>query len=168
MLKYVFTFSLLLGLISTAYFTATSKIQRPLNLDAVRLGMTLNELEVTFGSPSAQFRNQLTYVFDDASELIVTLRDDTVASAKVKFHVPLKIEDPKMKELTLVQMETSVEDRPSWFFAGKPEEGLIYKITADGTIESLTWVPPFYYTNSQAKQLQALLLDFKNQHLSKM
>ncbi len=74
-----------------------------------------------------------------------------------------------MKQLTLVQMSLADQNEDaSWFFAGKPQEGLIYKITQNGMIESLTWVPPFTYGSNQAKNLQVLLQDFKSQHLSKM
>ena len=98
------------------------------------------------------------------------LRDDVVASAVVKFHGAIKIEDPEIRKLTLVQMAPPdfQNDDTSWFFAGKPSEGLIYKITQNGEIESLTWVPPFTYGSNQAKNLQVLLRDFKNQQLSNL
>lgn len=156
--------------IISAYITAQSKISHQPNLKALRLGMSVQKLEEYFGSATGEDRNLLTYIFDDSSELVVTLRDDLVASAIIKFHKPLKIEDPKLRELTLVQMESSQfnDGRPSWFFAGKPQEGLIYKITADGTIESLTWVPPFSYSNSHPKHLHALLEDFQNQNIENL
>ena len=95
---------------------------------------------------------------------------NVVASAVVKFHGAIKIEDPEIRKLTLVQMAPPdfQNDDTSWFFAGKPSEGLIYKITQNGEIESLTWVPPFTYGSNQAKNLQVLLRDFKNQHLSNL
>ena len=146
-----------------AYRSAKTKIETPLDLHALHLGMTSEELENSFGHPDAQIRNQLIYILEDSSKMIVTLRDDVVASARVEFHHPIKIEDPKMRQLTLVQMEADSinEAEPSWFFAGKPESGLIYKITSHGSIESLTWVPPFTYSRNNPKNLQALMQDFK-------
>lgn len=146
-----------------AYRSAENKIETPLDLQALHLGMTSDELEDKFGHPDAQNRNQLTYILEDSSKMIVTLRDDVVASARVEFHHPIKIEDPKMRQLTLVQMEADSlnEAEPSWFFAGKPESGLIYKITSAGSVESLTWVPPFSYSRNNPKNLQVLLQDFK-------
>ncbi len=168
-MKYVFILLVGAGLLGAAYFNAQTKIHQPLNLVSLKLGMTVDQIESVFGVPSAQNRNQLTYIFEDASEMIITLRDDIVASAIVKFHQPVKIEDPQMRQLTLVQMESdTVSSQPSWFYAGKPEEGLIYKITANGVIESLTWVPPFSYQAKQPKQLQALLRDFQSQNLSNL
>lgn len=156
---------LTLGLIFAAKQFAQNKIERPLNLSELRLGMTLPEIEAAFGTPSAESRNQYTFILDDGSELFITLRDNKISSAKVKFHRTMKIQDPQMKKLTLVQMDSQNFDsnNPSWFFAGKPEEGLIYKITSDGVIESLTWVPPFTYANNRPKHLQALLRDFQSQ-----
>jgi hypothetical protein len=109
-------------------------------------------------------------VLEDSSQLMITLREDVAASAIVKFHRPLRIEDPEIKKLTLVQMSPAdlQNENPSWFYAGKPEEGLIYKITQQGTIESITWVPPFTNNNHQAKNLQVLVRDFKGQHLSNL
>lgn len=169
-MKYGVIFTIIFAVIGLAYFNAQSKMNTPLHLEGLRLGMDTYELRSTFGVPSAQDRNQLTYIFEDGSELTVTLRDEVVASAKVRFHNPLKIEDPQMRELTLVQMESDEYSSrsPSWFFAGKPEEGLIYKITSEGKIESLTWVDPFSYANNRPKNLQALIRDFRTQHLSNL
>lgn len=164
-MKIRLTFITILMTIFAAYFAAQSKIQHRPDLSKLRLGMTTSQLTNHFGPADAKNRNILTYIFDDASELTITLRDEVVASAKIKFHQPLKIEDPQLKELSLVQMSSNLEEtNPSWFFAGKPEEGLIYKITSLGTIESLTWVPPFSYYNQQPRHLQALVHDFKSQH----
>lgn len=164
-MKYGYYFVLTLSLIFGAYQVARNKISRPLNLDSIRLGLTTQEISRTFGSPSAESRNQLTYILQDGSELLITLRDQKVSSAKVKFHRTIKIQDPEMRKLTLVQMEQDAleSDNPSWFFAGSPEQGLIYKITSEGVIESLTWVPPFSYGSNRPKQLQALLRDFNSQ-----
>lgn len=164
-MKYTFVFTVILSLFACAYFSAHKKITAPLNLHGLYLGMTTRELEEAFGPPSDKNRNRLIYIFEDSSELVVTLRDEEVASAQLKFHRPLKIEDPKMRQLTLVQMNSDFENenRPSWFFAGKPEEGLIYKITDKGIVESLTWVPPFTYGSTRPKQVGALLRDFKTQ-----
>lgn len=168
-MKITFVFALLLSLIGFAYYSAQSKMNKPAEVLTLSLGMDMNALEDAFGTPSAQERNRIIYILEDHSELMITLRDNVVASARLKYHRPLKIGDPKMKQLTLVQMESDAESsRPSWFFAGKPEEGLIYKITGHGLVESLTWVPPFTYGSTQPKRLQALLRDFQNKHLSKM
>jgi hypothetical protein len=163
-MKYGFYFVLIIGLVIGAWTAAQNKISRPLNLDSLRLGMSARDIEHHFGTPSAESRNQYTYILQDGSELQITFREKKVSSAKVKFHHSVKIEDPKMRKLTLVQMEHSeFDNNPSWFFAGKPEEGLIYKITSDGLIESLTWVPPFSYGSHRPKNLQALLQDFNSQ-----
>ena len=132
--------------------------------------MTVVELEDDFGAPFERNRNELTYILEDSSQLIITLRDNLVASALLKFHRPLRIEDPKLRQLTLVQMNASEleGDRPSWFYAGKPEDGLIYKITQKGEVETITWVPPFTYGNNQPKNVQALLKDFRIRHLSNL
>jgi hypothetical protein len=162
-MKYAVVLALVASLITLAYRSAKSKSETTLDLHALHLGMNSTELEIAFGHPDAQTRGQMTYILPDSSKLFVTLRDNTVASAKIEFQHPLKIEDPKLNELTLVQMEADAlsENEPSWFFAGKPEEGLIYKITSEGSIESMTWVPPFTYTRNNAKNLQTLVQDFK-------
>jgi hypothetical protein len=164
-MKYGFYLLLTLTLTLSAYLVAQHKIQRPLELDSIRLGMTVDEIQKTFGTPFAETRNHFTYVLQDGSELFITLRDERVSSATVKFHRTIQIQDPEMKRLTLVQMDQAQQEsnNPSWFFAGKPEEGLIYKITSQGLIESLTWVPPFSYGSNRPKQLQALLRDFNSQ-----
>jgi hypothetical protein len=59
-------------------------------------------------------------------------------------------------------------EKPSCFFAGAPELGLIYKITSDGIIESMTWVEPFTLHSHHPKNVQALLRDFKSTLLSNM
>ena len=162
-MKYVFILTIAVAFMSIAYRSAKNKTETPVDLHSLRLGMSSDDLAERFGHPDAQIRNQLTYILEDSSKMIVTLRDNIVASARVEFHRPLKISDPKMRQLTLVQMEadTANENEPSWFFAGKPEEGLIYKITSTGSIASLTWVPPFTYSGHNPKNLQALLNDFK-------
>jgi hypothetical protein len=164
-MKYGFYFILMLAVISGAYQLAQTKIQSPLPLDSIHLGMSIEDIESTFGTPSAESRNHYTYILEDGSELLITLRDQKISSAKIKFHRMIKIQDPQIRELTLVQMQSNdlESNDPSWFFAGKPEEGLIYKITSEGIIESLTWVPPFTYINNRPKHLHALLRDFNSQ-----
>jgi hypothetical protein len=163
-------FTMILGIIASAYFSAESSMHTHTNLKALRLQMSETELHQTFGAPYSQDRNMLTYVLEDSSQLFITLRDDKVTSAMVKYHQPLKIQDPQLRKLTLVQMTPGnlQDSNPSWFFAGKPEEGLIYKVTQNGEVESLTWVPPFTYGAHQAKNLQALLRDFKSKHLTNL
>lgn len=164
-MKYGFYFVLAMTLIISAYHAAQNKIEQPLKLETIRIGMTNSDIEASFGSPSARARNQTTYILQDGSELVLTFREKLLSSAKVKFHRVIKIQDPEMKKLTLVQMDPDQYEsaNPSWFFAGKPEEGLIYKITSEGIIESLTWVPPFSVSQNQPKHLQALLQDFNTQ-----
>lgn len=163
-------FCMIFGIIAIAYFNAHQKLTQIVDLKSLHLQMTLKQVKETFGTPYSRDRNVLTYILEDSSHLSITLRDEVVTSAVVKFHNPIRIEDPKMRSLTLVQMSAAdlSEGNPSWFFAGKPEEGLIYKITQKGEVESLTWVPPFSYGSNQPKNLQALLRDFKNQHLSNL
>jgi hypothetical protein len=160
-------FTAILGIIAIAYVNANQKLNQKVDLKALHLQMSISELESNFGSPFSRQRNSVIYILEDSSQLSITLRDDVVASAVVKFHNPMRIEDPEMRKLTLVQMSADIQDA-SWFFAGKPSEGLIYKITQNGEIESLTWVPPFTYGSNQPKNLQVLLRDFKNQHLSNL
>lgn len=169
-MRYGFYFVLVLGLVIGAYQAAQNKISASQNLNTLRLGMTVRDIEQNFGSPSAQSRNQYIYILEDGSELVITLRDEKVSSAKVKFHKIVKIQDPEMKKLSLVQMDMhDVESNsPSWFFAGKPSAGLIYKITSEGIVESITWVPPFTYGSNRPKQLGALLNDFKSQKVSNL
>jgi len=164
-MKYGFYLLLMLGFIWGAYQVALNKISKPLHLTSLRLGMSEQEIENIFGSPSAEVRNQAIYILEDGSELMITYRDKQVSSATVKFHKIVKIQDPEMRKLTLVQMAPNEIDsaNPSWFFAGKPEEGLVYKITSEGLVQSLTWIPPFSANHNQAKHLQALLRDFKSQ-----
>lgn len=163
-------FTVIFTIIALAYSTANQTLSKKVNLSSLKLQMTIQEVEQNFGSPFSRQRNVLTYVLEDSSQLMITLRDDVVASAIIKFHHPRRIEDPEMRRMTLVQMSPAdiQNENPSWFYAGKPEEGLIYKITQNGTIESMTWVPPFTYANHQAKNLQALVQDFNNQQLSNL
>src|SRR5688572_14115549 len=109
-MKYGVYLVLTIGLVFGAYQIAQNKIERPLNLSSIRLGMTVLDAEQNFGTPSAQSRNQYTYILDDGSELIFTLRDEKISSAKVKFHRTIKIQDPEMKQLSLVQMDSNEFD----------------------------------------------------------
>lgn len=165
-MKYGSYLLFIISLIFGAHHIAKNKTDSALNLKALQLGMTIQDMETSFGTPSAKFRNQLIYILEDGSELIITLRDEKISSAKVNFHRMLKISDPEMKKLSLVQMDMQdfSSDRPGWFFAASPETGQIYKITSEGIIQSLTWVPPFTYgSNNRAKHLGALLRDFQSQ-----
>jgi hypothetical protein len=164
-MKIVFYSLLTIGLLCGAYLTAQNKINEPVHFQDLKLGMTRAELEKIYGSPSSIERNHFIYIFSDGSELFVTLRDGKVSSAQLKFHKAIQIEDPEMDQLTLVQMDSlnPETNSSSWFYAGKPEEGMIYKITSEGVVESLTWVPPFTYGTQEAKHIGALLKDFKSQ-----
>ncbi len=169
MVKFFFILLVVLGTVSGAYFTAQSKLTVKSDFSALKLGMNVEQIQANFGVPSSQSRNILTYILPNSSVLTITLRDDLVTSAKVKFIQPVKVTDPELRKLTLVQMDPAIsDDKPSWFFAGSPGEGLIYKITADGVIESMTWVEPFTLHSHQAKNVQALLRDFNERQTSNM
>lgn len=159
-----FIFVLIFVAISGAYYSAQDKMSAVPDLRALHLGMSVGELENAFGAPVNKHINQLTYLFANSAQLIITLRELEVASAQLKFHRPLQISDPQLKQLNLVQMELKNQDL-SWFFAGNPQEGLIYKITTDGVIESITWVPPFTYQGKSPKKIGALLRDFQDKTL---
>jgi hypothetical protein len=162
-MKMSFIFALILTAVAGAYYSAQNKISEIPDLRSLHLGMTVADLKDVFGAPVYKDHNQLTYLFDDSSHLIITLRENEVASAQLKFNRPLQISDPQLKKLHLVQMELKNNDDMKWFFAGNPEEGLIYKVTTSGVIESITWVPPFTYTGKAPKQrIGALLRDFKD------
>lgn len=163
LMKYGIYLILTTALVYGAYKTAQVKIERPINLEAVHLGMASNEIEATFGTPSAKNGNKIVYILEDGSELVLTIREKTLSSATIKFRKLVQIQDPDMRKLSLVQMDMREEAGLSWFLAGNPEEGLIYKVTSEGIVESLTWVPPFTYGSGRPKQLQALLRDFRGQ-----
>ncbi|HLW56787.1 MAG TPA: hypothetical protein VKY27_05345 [Bacteriovoracaceae bacterium] len=165
-MKFSFIFVLIFAITVGAYYSAKDKMSAVPDLRALHLGMSKDELKIAFGAPVHKHLNQLTYLFADSAQLIITLRDQEVASAQLKFHRPLKISDPQIKQLNLVQMEFKNNDRDlSWFFAGDPEEGLIYKITTNGVIESITWVPPFSYQGEAPKRVGTLLRDFQDKTL---
>lgn len=169
MLKFSFILVLVMTTIGGAYYTALSKISNKADLSALKLGMNLDQVKDVFGAPTSENRNIFTYILPNSSVLTVTFRDDVVTSAKVKFIQPVKVTDPELRKLTLVQMDPAItEERPSWFFAGAPEQGMIYKITADGTIESLTWVEPFTLSSNRPKSVQALVRDFNSNNLSNL
>ena len=170
MIKFIFGILVLVGIISSAYVSAQKKIGLRPEPSQLRLGMTEEETRASFGSPTAINRNEWIYIMPDSSELIITLRDNKVTSAKLKYRESVKVTDPELKKLTLVQMDNSPTQsgEPNWFFAGKPEEGLIYKITSVGRIESITWVPRFKYGNNRPKKVQALVRDFNRRELVKM
>ena len=170
MSKVLFFISSLVLVVGLAYYSAQDKLSQKSNLQALRLGMTSQEIETHFGVPTAQNRNELVYILEDSSELTITLRDNVVTSAKVKFRTPMTVSHPKLKELTLVQMDPTetFSGQPNWFFAGKPEEGLIYKISSEGVVESMTWVPPFSYPHHRPKNVQVLLRDFKSREFSQL
>lgn len=169
MLRFVFVLTILAFTIAGAYHAAQSKMSSKLDLSALKLGMTVDDVGELFGAPTSKIRNIHTYILPDSSVLTVTFRDDVATSAKVKYLRPVKVSDPELRKLTLVQMDPAItEERPSWFFAGAPEQGLIYKITAGGVIESLTWVKPFTLSARNPKNVQALLRDFNSHQLSNL
>lgn len=160
-----FIFVLIFAATVGAYHSARDKMSDIPDLRALHLGMSVDELKTSFGAPVYKHLNQLTYLLSDSAQLIVTLRDQEVASAQLKFHRPLKISDPQLKQLNLIQMEFKTHQDMSWFFAGNPEEGLIYKITTNGVIESITWVPPFGHKGQSTKHVGTLLRDFQDKTL---
>lgn len=163
-MKYGLKLAFIFLLIGGAFKAAQNKVNRPVDLNAIKLGSSVEEIEKHFGTASSESHNQRVYILNDGSELLITLRDQKVSSATVKFHKVIKIEDPEMRKLTLVQMQTTnIEENPTWFFAGKPDQGLIYKISSKGIIESLTWILPFSDESQRPKHLGALLRDFKTQ-----
>lgn len=160
MLKFVLIAGLFSAFIGSAYFTAETKMNHRSDLHFLKLGMTSEQIELTLGAPTSRHGQELTYILDDASELVISFRDTIVTSAKVKFLRPMPVQD---SNLTLIQMDSNqTGTNPSFFYAGKPQEGLIYKISSEGLIESMTWVQPFSHGHSRPKNLQALLRDFKS------
>lgn len=170
MFKSALILMLILGVVGGAYHSAQWKVSLQTDLEQLKLGMSASEVREAFGVPMAMNRNELVYILPDSSELSITLRDNAVTSAMLKYKTPVRVSDPRLKELTLVQMDpaSTTSGKPNWFFAGKPEEGIIYKITAQGVIETVTWVPRFAYGAHRPKNVQVLLRDFNRRELSRM
>ncbi len=122
------------------------------------------------GLPTSTDNQKWIYVFDDQSELVLSFRDEVLWSATLNYHDPKEIQDPDFKELTLVQVgiDSSDSAKPAYFYAGEPGEGKIWKVNANGKIESLTWVPPFGNGQNQPKNIQALYRDFRGQYRMNM
>lgn len=135
----------------------------------LKIGMTSALVSGAIGLPTSTDNQKWIYVFDDQSELVLSFRDEVLWSATLNYHDPKEIQDPDFKELTLVQVGIDSSDpaKPAYFYVGEPSEGKIWKVNANGKIESLTWVPPF--GNAQTpKNIQALYSDFRGQYRANM
>jgi hypothetical protein len=135
----------------------------------IKLGMSSTMVSSAIGLPTSTDKQKWIYIFDDQSELILSFRDEALWSATLNYHDPKEIQDPDFKELTLVQVGIDLSDpaKPAYFYVGEPKEGKIWKVNANGRIESLTWVPPF--GNEQTpKNIQALYRDFRGQYNANM
>lgn len=129
--------------------------------------MSQTEIQETIGLPTATDGQKWIFVLDDQSELMVSFRDEVIWTATLTYHDPKEIQDPDFKELTLVQVGVDASDyaKPSYFYAGEPGEGKIWKVNANGKVESLTWVSPFEKSKLTPKNIQALYKDFRGQYL---
>lgn len=164
-LKFVFysIFIVLIGL--SAFKSAEKKLRISSDFDFIRSGISIRELEKKVGQPLSIEKNENVYILDDGSELRVTVNEGKLLKANLKFNHLLKIQDPKIKGLTLVQIQPDPYEiqNTSWFYAGDPNRGMIYKVSSKGFIEGISWLPPFHYPDHRPKQLQALLQDFRTQ-----
>ena len=165
-MKYIF-YSIFVGVFCfSAYQSAEKKLKQSRNFDFIRSGISLTDLEKKIGRPLSSFQNENIYSLKDGSELKVTFHEGKILKANLKFNQLIQIEDPRVKGLTLVQIQADPYEaqNTSWFYAGDPAQGMIYKISSKGHVESISWLPPFQYNNGHhPKQLQALLQDFKTQ-----
>ena len=152
-------------IVAAAYFFRPSTVTYTHNFP-IKLGMSLAQTSELIGTPTAVDGTRWIYILEDQSELVLSFRDDVIWSASLNFQEPKEIEDPDFKELTLFQIgiDGSDTENPSYFYAGEPGEGKIWKVNAQGKIESLTWVPPFQQTTLQPKNIQALYKDFRGQY----
>ncbi len=134
------------------------------------LGMNADSIKKVIGLPTASDNQKWIYIFEDQSELALSFRDEVLWSATLTYHEPKEIQDPDFKELTLVQVgiDSAGSSKPAYFYAGAPGEGKIWKVNAQGKIESLTWVPPFSTGDHAPKNIQALYRDFRGQYQANM
>ncbi|HXH31194.1 MAG TPA: hypothetical protein VNJ01_10315 [Bacteriovoracaceae bacterium] len=154
-------FILVFTLCMTAFCTAQTKLDSAIDLGKLRIGITLTQLEKIIGKATASDINQLTYIFQDGSELKVKLTEGLVSGAVINYKKLLKLEKPE--ELTFLQVNARApDDHQGWFYVGKPRDGQIYKVNSEGKVQSLTLVPPFEHKASTPKHFQALIQNFQN------
>ncbi len=153
-LPFFLVFTLSLG----AYCTAQTKLDTTVELKTLKLGITQKQLERIVGTPSGKVDNELTYVFEDGSDLKVTMTKGYLSSAVMNYKKPTLIPEPE--KLVFLNVNSKLDDHQDWFFLGRPQLGLIYKINSEGKVKSLTWIQPFEHTSSTPKHFHALLKDF--------
>ena len=159
---------LLVFIVSTAaYCTAQTKLDTAINLDKIKIGISPTQLEKIVGKATSSHINQLTYIFEDGTEMKVSLTEGLVSGAVINYKNPPTLQDPE--KLTFLQVNTQdSSDQRNWFYVGKPEDGQIFKINMDGKVKSLTLVPPFQHKSNTPKHFQALLRDFQDPESPRM
>jgi hypothetical protein len=144
-----------------AMISAQQKMNDYSLVDQLRVGQSIDEIGF-LGAPSLVSEKERIYQLPDHSTLIIATDGLKVLAAFLELRQPLHIEDPQLKNLKFVQMGVDAGLSPTWFYAGAADEGRVYKVSAQGLIESISWVKPFAAAGPQ-KQLQALLREFTYQ-----
>lgn len=148
-------------IVGLAYFSAEKKKLSIHPLLKIQVGMNENSLQFLGPAISSNNREKI-YWLDNGATFLVTLFEGKITGAWLNFTSPVEIQQTWTQNLKFVQMTIDSEQDPSWFFAGNPNEGKVFKINTFGLIESITWVKPFE-SHQQSKNLQALYNDFTSQ-----
>jgi hypothetical protein len=148
----------LFAIVMSAFFTAQEKKVDLDPLLKIQVGMSAESLSFLGPAISANDRERV-YWLENGSTFLVTLFEGKITGGWLSFQSPLKIQEHSTQKLRFVQINLDHENDPSWFFAGAPSLGKVFKINQAGLIESIIWVKPFA-TDAPAKNLQALYQDF--------
>lgn len=147
---------------SFALFSANRKANHLNPFDLVRVGKSVESLR-SLGVPLSKSQSQNHYLLENGSTLVVNILNNRVSGAWIELKKPLSINDERFSHLRFVKLNMEDTSRPSWFYAGSPSEGKIFKVSHKGMIESISWVKPFSESKN-TKNLQALLFEFNQQN----
>ena len=144
--------------VSVTLWSAQEKVAHFDQLKSLRVGQKIEELQF-LGPPISEDDRERIYLLSNSSTLVVSTFDNKVVGAWLTLKTPVKIEDGgEWGELEFVQVNLK-EENPTWFFAGSPTDGRVFKVNQNGFIEAITWVRPFSSIYPQ-KKLQALYKEF--------
>lgn len=158
MLKNALGFCCALAIVLTALWSAQQKMNDLDQVKQINVGAPVSSLN-HLGEPVSVSSSERMYFLNNGSTLVVSVFQHTITGAWLNLKNPISIQDEHLKSLRFVQVGVDESLRPTWFYAGLPGDGRVFKVVQNGLIHSITWVRPFGQKESP-RQLQALYKEF--------
>ncbi|MBL7663596.1 MAG: hypothetical protein JNM93_00570 [Bacteriovoracaceae bacterium] len=148
---------------TVSYYRFSSSSLDIHEVEFLKVGLSSSEIVEKLGQPVKTEQHSWHYKLENKSMLILTIKENKLKGAVLKFTDPQNFDLVAHTEKEMVKIgegNSPQNDNQKWVLIGIPEKGKLWKILEDKSVESISWIRPFK-SETPRKNPETLLAEFQ-------